>query len=400
MSPVLDAVTPVGKSIAPVGKSTAPVDIAYAPVDINLADDGDDDDKKDGDKKDDPAVDPVPVVSGGRRLAGLPFKPGKVNIMEDPLDLSNELPSDYRNWASVLSQVLLKKEGDAGTATSALARVMLDVHGSLARAANGEPFLPRFHLEEPLLLAKDGGAALGLPPLEATKFESSASFISFQPCVLSESYDGLELGATGLSFSPSLISIVNELWANDITGINFNPNVSVREVEFLGARGGTKRREKRAETKKLPKHPIFRFFRTSVNLCVDLRRTNPTARRQPATGSGEWVKKKGADQLVRITNTTPHLFTTTPLHQIYIGAIGANFQPQGVNVNPALINVAPIGTAVQPTGRLIAPAHKVFGPTHIGYGPVKEDTVEGPNPRIDLVDVVKKEGGKPGKKHP
>ena len=50
-----------------------------------------------------------------------------------------------------------------------------------------------------------------------------------------------------------------------------------------------------------------------------------------------------------------------------------------------------------PPPRLIAPAHKVFAPVHKAYAPVKEDTVEGDNPKIDLVKVVEKEGGKPAK---
>ena len=59
-------------------------------------------------------------------------------------------------------------------------------------------------------------------------------------------------------------------------------------------------------------------------------------------------------------------------------------QPQGGNIQPTLINVAPLGAGVQPVGRLIAPTHKLFAPVHKAFTPVKEDTVVGPNPKIDL----------------
>jgi hypothetical protein len=243
VAPVNVAVTPTGASFAPVGKATAPVDIAYAPVDIDLTpDDGHDHDHKDGedghahadgDGHDHDHADgdghahadaPSPSSSSRRRLTAVKagstpwLTPGKVSVMPDPLDLSNEFPHDYRNWASVLSQVLLKKEGDADVASAALARIMLDAHGHLAKAAGGDPFLPRFHLTDPSLLSSmvgDGGKAAGLPPVEATKFASGANFIDFKPCVLSESYTGVDAGLIGLSFDPALVSISAALSQNE-----------------------------------------------------------------------------------------------------------------------------------------------------------------------------------------
>jgi hypothetical protein len=240
------SVVPTGTSIAPVGKSTAPVDIAYAPVDIDLdPDHKDKDDDHDhehgdhdhdhgsggsGDASPDSDIPPPP----GRRLLSTqsPFTPGKLHIMPDPLDLSNEFPADYRNWAAVLSQVLLKKEGNADAASSALARVMLDAHGSLAKAADGEPFLPRFHLTDPVFLGKGPGS--GLPPMEATKFDSSASFVNFAPCVLSEGYTGLSAEAVGLSIDPALVSISAALSSNEIVGLNLNPNLIFLSVSKRG----------------------------------------------------------------------------------------------------------------------------------------------------------------------
>lgn len=232
------SVVPTGTSIAPAGKVTAPVDIAYAPVDIDLnpdekEEDHDHDHSSGGSGDASPNTD-IPPPPGRRLLSTQsPFTPGKLHIMPDPLDLSNEFPADYRNWAAVLSQVLLKKEGDADAASSALARVMLDAHGSLAKAANGEPFLPRFHLTDPVFLGKGPGS--GLPPMEATKFDSSASFVNFAPCVLSEGYTGLSADAVGLSISPALVSISAALASNEIVGLNLNPNLiflSVRTKEW------------------------------------------------------------------------------------------------------------------------------------------------------------------------
>ena len=144
--------------------------------------------------------------------AALPGPP-RLNLIEDPLDISNELPHDYRNWASVLSQVrgggeremrererergragvlslsvlptppppsipsppvlspplrpppippqvLLKKEGSEEDATNALGRVMLAAHGHLAKVANGEELFPRFHLADPIFAGE--GPADGL----------------------------------------------------------------------------------------------------------------------------------------------------------------------------------------------------------------------------------------------
>jgi hypothetical protein len=112
------------------------------------------------------------------------------------------MPNDYRNWASVLSQVthgserargrgagrggggtcggrgegrgkprslksvksaiypfpspqvFLKKEGTEQGAADALARVMLAAHGHLAKVANGEELFPRFHLADPVFASE------------------------------------------------------------------------------------------------------------------------------------------------------------------------------------------------------------------------------------------------------
>ena len=143
-------------------------------------------------------------------------------ISDDPLDLSNELPSDYRNWASVLSQVLLKKEGSDESAASALERLMLATHGHLSKVANGEELLPRFHLQDPVLAAGD---PLTAPPLAATAFASSATFFNYAPCVLSESYTGASGFLQGINFSPTLFSFAPTGLGVFAQGINLTPQL-------------------------------------------------------------------------------------------------------------------------------------------------------------------------------
>ena len=135
--------------------------------------------------------------------------------------------------------MLLRKEGGPEAADAALARVMVDAHAHLARAAAGEPFIPRFHLTDPIFTADaaphlpgDGGKSMGLPALEATKFASGAQFMEFAPCVLSEGYTGVDAGITGLAINPALVSISAALAANEIVGVNLNPNLI-----FLSALG-------------------------------------------------------------------------------------------------------------------------------------------------------------------
>ena len=94
---------------------------------------------------------------------------------------------------------------------------MLATHGHLSKVANGEEFFPRFHLQDPVLTADAGAAINGavpgsgpLPPLpkvEGTMFSSSATFFNYAPCVLSESYPGVNGALTGLNFAPTLLSV-------------------------------------------------------------------------------------------------------------------------------------------------------------------------------------------------
>jgi hypothetical protein len=142
---------------------------------------------------------------------------GKIVFSDDPLDLSNEMPSDYRNWASVLSQVLLAKEGGGGAggmmeqggggddakALAALDALTLATRARLSRAAAGdvaEPLLPRFHLTDPVFQAMDHmdhsaeghGHSMGEGKSMLTGVHAMSSFINYAPCVLGVSSSSSE----------------------------------------------------------------------------------------------------------------------------------------------------------------------------------------------------------------
>lgn len=149
----------------------------------------------------------------------------KFEISEDPLDLSNEFPADYRNWASMLSNVLLKSEGSEEGAAKALERVMLATHGHLSKVANGEEIFPRFHLQDPVLTAGAGGLIPGAPQVAATQFTSSATFFNYAPCVLSESTTGAAAALTGLNIAPNLIQLGALGAGAFVQGINITPQM-------------------------------------------------------------------------------------------------------------------------------------------------------------------------------
>jgi hypothetical protein len=97
----------------------------------------------------------------------------KLTLLPDPLDLSGDLPSDYRNWAAVLAQIMLATTsaqggarggprtsaggGGSSPAVQALGRVLLATHARLAALADGgegpEALFPRFHMALPPRLA-------------------------------------------------------------------------------------------------------------------------------------------------------------------------------------------------------------------------------------------------------
>lgn len=143
----------------------------------------------------------------------------------DPLDMSNEFPHDYRNWAAVLSNVLLKTEGSEDAAAKALERVMLATHGHLARVANGEDLFPRFHLQDPVLTAGANAAINGLPPVTGTLMKTSQTFFNYAPCVLSESGKGVDGFLTGLNIAPSLIHLRSSLATAMVQGVNLSPKI-------------------------------------------------------------------------------------------------------------------------------------------------------------------------------
>lgn len=212
--------------------------------------------------------------------------------LDDPLDLSGEFPDDYRNWAAVLSQVLLKKEGfgigsSSGSserrsrtasaaggeegetpslvlpsarraAVAGLERLMLATHGHLAKAASGEDFLPRFHLRDPVFEAERGGGGLhgvptGLPPLPAffrTQQQSgegaNASASSTETAASRTVGHPLAYDATFFNFSPCVISESATGSATALTGLNIAPSVLNVAITALSAQvTGERKREER-----------------------------------------------------------------------------------------------------------------------------------------------------------
>lgn len=187
----------------------------------------------------------------------------KFILSDDPLDLSHDFPLDYRNWAAVLSQVLLTKESNsAERARSSLRRLMLTAHGHLAKVASGEELIPRFHLQDPVLSAAAGGSGGGLnsllapptlpsffpshkngtavpPKTTATGFSSSSTFFNYAPCVLSESLTGFSGSVTGLNIIPTLFSLSATHLEADAAVINIQPQLiylvnKVNQVEPQG----------------------------------------------------------------------------------------------------------------------------------------------------------------------
>jgi len=235
----------------------------------------------------------------------------KIEISNDPLDLSNEFPHDYRNWASLLSNVLLKKEGSDDAAAKALERVMLATHGHLSKVANGEEIFPRFHLQDPVLMGGDGGKAAGLPPLQATKFSSSATFFNYAPCVLSESYTGAAASLTGLNIAPTLFQLAP-------AGVG--------------------------------------VFAQGVNIAPQIIYVNPT---------GANIQPQGL-------NVQPALIYIGPIGA-NVQPQGANIQPT-LNVAPVGVNVQPQGTVIGPARKSVGPVHVLYNPQKGPvYAPVAHD---------------------------
>lgn len=245
VQPVGAAVTPTDKMVQPVGKHVAPTGTLFAPMD-----------RMDMPVKRDltppgTGAHGAHSMDGGKRRKLLA---SSVTIVDDPLDLSHEFPDDYRNWASLLSQIMLK------TATAdphaALASLTLQVRDRLAAAADGEPLLPRFHLSEPMLQASMSGmngmsmGGMGgmdgtMPPASPammmhdngkgmlTKLATMKTFFNFAPCVLSETQAGVMGSVTGLRIAPTLVSVMTNLLEARFDGININPMLLY--VQAMGA---------------------------------------------------------------------------------------------------------------------------------------------------------------------
>lgn len=189
------AVAPTHTSIAPTHKVDAPVDIAWAPVDVDLTPKDDEGDDDGDDESNAPTIQGAGPDGAGsavrrrrraRRLLMADNRRARpaITISSDPLELG--LPHDYRNWGAVLAQIVLHSEPTLAAAQDALARLALDVHASLARVADGEPLLPRWHLHAPMFTAKRDkqGKGPAQVPTQAAGVEGAAAVFNYSPCVL------------------------------------------------------------------------------------------------------------------------------------------------------------------------------------------------------------------------
>lgn len=186
----------------------------------------------------------------GRRLLATADH-SKLTIVDDPLDLSHEFPLDYRNWASLLSNIMLTATGgaaaspDGAAAVDALSRLTLAVKSRLTAAADGEPLVPRFHLSEPMLAAMDHSAMMDMtmdngtmPTMHdgkgmITKLMTSKTFFRYSPCVVHEAKTGFMGSLTGLRFAPTLVNVMSNLLEARFDGVNVNPMLLY--VQNMGA---------------------------------------------------------------------------------------------------------------------------------------------------------------------
>ena len=240
---------------------------------------------------------------------------GKIHFSDDPLDLSNEMPTDYRNWASILSQVLLAKEqgpgagggggGDFGEARAiaALDGLTLATRARLARAASGdaEPLFPRFHLTDPIFHSMDqpsdpgnstnpggstmtghSGHSMGEGMSMISGVHAMSSFINYAPCVL-----GVRERNFFSSSSSFLLLLLFFLffWEGEQEK---NP----RQPPCRGCRGGLSHRKPRNEREKKETH-IFTLFSSSLS---PITKTSGARRRGHGRDDGAALRAVAAER--------------------------------------------------------------------------------------------------------
>lgn len=210
-----------------------------------------------------------------------------IHISEDPLDLSNEMPSDYRNWAAVLSQVLLKKEelllqlppplppvpspssssssspshSSAGAAVAAAGNRNNDTKNSnvgeralaaldaltlatrmrLSRAASGDAELfPRFQLTDPIFHAEDDGGTTGTDPSTGT--DTATDMTGHGGHSMGEGKSmitGIHTSSSFINYAPCVLGEHLGGAMAEATGLRFAPSlVSVMLAAFEGRAQG------------------------------------------------------------------------------------------------------------------------------------------------------------------
>ena len=105
------------------------------------------------------------LVYIARKFGGEQWLPVEAAGLADVMQWLALAASEIQFGLQYARRGLLQGRWTAGTLEQghALARVALDVHGMLARAADGEVLVPRFSLHDPVFL---GGKEAGLPPIQ------------------------------------------------------------------------------------------------------------------------------------------------------------------------------------------------------------------------------------------
>lgn len=235
-------------------------------------------------------------------------KPGeKIEIEEDPLDLERTFGSDYRNWAGIISQVVLAKENNNEVrARRSLHKIMLDTHHHLMNLAEGK-FEPVWSVSDPIFVDDISPSnnkdfhkkKKNIPTTFVTGISLSKTFFTYAPAVVSVSHTGIGLSATGVLFAPSLIALGPGIATFAAQGIAISPVMAI------------------------------------------------------IAPAGINIQPQGAA-------VSPTLCLIVPA--------GVNIQPQGVNIGSSLGVIAPTGVNIQPQGVAIGPVDTLHAPTGVSVG--------------------------------
>ncbi|EIE19985.1 hypothetical protein COCSUDRAFT_67658 [Coccomyxa subellipsoidea C-169] len=150
--------------------------------------------------------------------------------MDAPVYTKSEdypLPTGLGSWASVMSEILLNREGGASAAAKQLQSFQTMVQTQLQKLqtdfAAGKPFPDLPVIRD--LRAFQGG--LDLKPANVTALSVSSAFINYAPCLVSQDAVGAAATAVGLNIVPQVINVAAKGASILPIGININPSVII-----------------------------------------------------------------------------------------------------------------------------------------------------------------------------